>query len=116
MARTKQSFGVDDIFKKHEAQDVQETQQEQIVQEEQDTQPTYAQYAQDVLGVQELKDLDDTQGKKGHKLKRIGMAFSDINYVYIKRESKRNGLSMTEFVNEIISKYREVNTPNKPNL
>lgn len=54
----------------------------------------------------ECRKLGSTQGKKGQKLKRINMAFDDINYDYVTRESRRQGMSATAFVNMIIEQYR----------
>jgi hypothetical protein len=51
-----------------------------------------------------------TQGNRnGVKLKRINMAFSDANYDYITKESRRNGLSATAFVNKILDNNRNNN-------
>lgn len=60
--------------------------------------------AQEVQEVQE--ELKPTQGVKGSKRKRINMAFSDANYDYIVHESRRRGISATQFVNNIIAAYR----------
>lgn len=57
----------------------------------------------------EENTIGSTQGRKGHKLKRINMAFSDVNHEYIKTESKRIGISATEFTNKIIDLYRKNN-------
>lgn len=67
---------------------------------------------QEVQYVQELiqlpkKEIGNTQGKKGMKLKRINMAFSDDNHEYITIESRRRGISATAFVNLIIDLYRK---------
>ena len=65
--------------------------------------------AQEVHQVQEMmpgRELGSTQGKKGQKLRRINMAFSDQNHSYITYESRRRGLSATAFVNLIIDEYR----------
>jgi len=70
------------------AQDVQEVQQVSIVQTVQ-------------------KNIGTTQGKKGQKLKRINMAFSDVNHEYITKESRRQGISSTAFVNLIIDEYKK---------
>lgn len=51
-------------------------------------------------------EIGSTQGKKGQKLKRINMAFSDTNHEYITHESRRRGISSTAFVNYIIDEYR----------
>lgn len=53
------------------------------------------------------KEIGSTQGKKGEKLKRMTMAFSDVNYKYMTLESRRRGLSATAFVNKIIDGYRK---------
>ena len=53
------------------------------------------------------RDLGTTKGKKGQKLSRINMAFSDQNYNFIREESERLNMTMTEFVNELIKIYRE---------
>lgn len=58
---------------------------------------------------QQPKEIGTTQGKKGQKLKRINMAFSDINHEYIVRESRKIGISATAFVNQIIDLYRTQN-------
>lgn len=55
---------------------------------------------------EEKKDIGSTQGRKGQKLKRINMAFSDVNHEYITIESRRRGISATAFVNQIINDYR----------
>ena len=53
------------------------------------------------------RDLGTTKGKKGQKLSRINMAFSDENYNFVREESERLNMTMTEFVNELIKIYRE---------
>jgi len=69
---------------------------------------------QEVQQVQEAPKIKfgQTQGKKGHKAKRINMAFSDENHAYIKTESRKRGMYETNLVNMIIDEYREVNTKN----
>ena len=60
--------------------------------------------------VQEVKkEIGNTQGKKGMKLKRINMAFSDDNHDYITRKSRQMGISATAFVNLIIEQYKKNN-------
>ena len=65
---------------------------------------------QEVQKVQEVqnKEIGSTQGKKGQRLKRINMAFSDINHEYITKESRRQGMTATAFVNMIIDEYRQI--------
>lgn len=98
MARNKISnFSADeglfDRFKN--AQEVQDVQQVQEVQE--------------VKIAQTVKEIGSTQGKKGQKLKRINMAFSDANHEFIVTESRKNGISATAFVNRILDAYRNQN-------
>ncbi len=79
------------------AQEVQEVQQVQEVQE------VHEVHVQDTVM---KKKLGSTQGRKGVKLKRINLAFDDMNYEYIRLEAKRRGKTITEFVNGIIEDYR----------
>ena len=63
--------------------------------------------------VQQVQDVHEempaTQGKKGAKAKRLNLAYSDANYEYISKESRKRGLTMTQFLNDIIATYREYN-------
>lgn len=74
-----------------------------------------AQEVQEVQEVQQVainpsvKEIGSTQGKKGQKLKRINMAFSDINHQFIVSQSRKNGVSATAFVNSILDAYRSQN-------
>lgn len=43
-----------------------------------------------------------TQGRKGCKAPRINMAFTTENYDFLKRESKKNGETITQFANRMI--------------
>lgn len=98
MARNKISnFSADEgLFDKFKnAQEVQDVQQVQQVQE--------------VKIAQTVKEIGSTQGKKGQKLKRINMAFSDANHEFIVTESRKNGISATAFVNRILDAYRNQN-------
>lgn len=51
--------------------------------------------------------LVGTQGKKGQKLPRINMAFTTENHTYIKRRSRQEGMSITEYVNRLIDDDRK---------
>ena len=70
--------------------------------------------AQQVQHVQEVQkstvkknEYGTTQGNRnGIKLKRINMAFSDTNHEYITKESRRQGMSATAFVNILINNHR----------
>lgn len=74
-----------------------------------DTQGTqHAQEVQHAQHVQDNKDtLNNTQGRKGHKLPRINMAFTPENHEYIKRTSRQQGISATEFVNNLIEEDKK---------
>lgn len=103
----------------HEVQHVQDVPQVQEVHEEHEAQEV--QYAQEVHEVQDVQVVHDvqevqepqgreygtTQGKKGQHAKRINMAFSDDNHDFITRESRRQGMSATAFVNMIIDEYKK---------
>lgn len=60
-----------------------------------------------LFNLQTEKDIGTTQGKKGQKLKRINMAFSDSNHAFIVKESNRRGISYTLFVNQLVEAYRK---------
>ena len=47
--------------------------------------------------------ITGTQGRKGHKLPRINMAFTPDNHEYIKKVSRQQGISITEYVNNLIT-------------
>ncbi len=51
-------------------------------------------------------EIGDTRGRKGLKLPHAHLRFSEMNYDYLKYESRRRGLTMTEFINKIIEEYR----------
>lgn len=50
-----------------------------------------------------------TQGRKGMKIDRINMAFTTENMDYIRVMAGIRGLTMTQFVNEILDADREKN-------
>lgn len=47
-----------------------------------------------------------TQGRKGCKALRINMAFTPENHKYLKRHARKNGMTITEFCNQIITRDR----------
>lgn len=47
-----------------------------------------------------------TQGRKGCKAVRINMAFTPDNHGFIKKMARISGMTMTEFTNSIIERYR----------
>jgi len=48
-----------------------------------------------------------TQGRKGCKAARINMSFTPENHEFILFASRYKGMNFTQFVNNIIEKYRE---------
>jgi len=66
-----------------------------------DTEETYA---HDVIYA---KKYGTTQGKKGHKLKRIQIGFSDENFDYLEDESREIGMFLYEYVNFLVSDYAQ---------
>lgn len=106
MARNKTSkFGAAEGLFEMEKQKVSDVQKVCEVQEEKSV--------EEVKKVQQVQDVHEempaTQGKKGAKAKRLNLAYSDANYEYISKESRRRGLTMTQFLNDIIATYREYN-------
>ena len=105
MAKNRSSFGaVNNLFQtkettKQEEHDVQHVQRDINAQEVHEVQENNSYLKKDTL--------KGTQGKKGYKLPRINMAFTPENHKYITFESRRRGLSATEFVNKIISEYKD---------
>lgn len=53
-----------------------------------------------------ISGMPKTQGRKGQKLPRINMAFTPENYEFLRCYPRRNDLSMTEYVNQLIEKDR----------
>lgn len=47
-----------------------------------------------------------TQGRKGLKLPRINMGFSPENHDWLRLRSRQRGMTITEFVNEILDRER----------
>lgn len=48
-----------------------------------------------------------TQGRKGCKAARINMAFSPENHAFIQFVARYKGMSLTQFVNDVLDQYRE---------
>ena len=53
-----------------------------------------------------LYEIGDTQGRRGAKLPRINLAFSTVNHEFIRREAKREGVSITFYLNTLLDKVR----------
>lgn len=97
MARNKPSgFGVADDLGYNRVQEVQED----------NTRSTRS--SKDLVHeAQEVHEvMPSTQGRKGNKMKRINMAFSDENHEWITKESRRRGISATQYVNDLIAAAR----------
>lgn len=114
--QVQEAYNAHGVQHPQEVQFIQGVQQERHIQQtipQQGINPQYIQYVQGVQGVQVVqqeqqikKEIGSTQGKKGQKLKRINMAFSDDNHYYVTHESRRRGISATAFVNMIIDQYK----------
>ena len=64
---------------------------------------------QDTAGPDEQKERIDnmkTMGRKGCHAPRINLAFSGINYSFVKVMSRIKGQSLTQYVNGVIDAYR----------
>ena len=62
----------------------------------------------DTHDVQEVHaSREPTQGRKGKKLPRINMAFSQDNLEYLRLISRIEGVSMTEYVNQLLEVDKE---------
>lgn len=48
-----------------------------------------------------------TSGKKGVKLPRINLAFTQSNYDFVKIMAQVRGQSLTEFINDMLTEARE---------
>lgn len=90
----------------HEVHDTHDAQAEHKVQNTQEKNLTHETQEVQAENVGIKRTLGSTQGRKGEKLKRINLAFDDVNYEYVRIESRRRGKNITEFVNEIIEDYR----------
>lgn len=52
-------------------------------------------------------ELGMSQGRKGLKLKRMTMAFSDINYDFMRTYARQKGISATQLINDLLSELRK---------
>lgn len=57
-----------------------------------------------------VQEVHSTQGRKGEKQQRINMAFSPENLNYMRAMAGLKGISITRFVNDLISQDREKNS------
>ena len=85
---------------------VQEVHQEQeIKQEVKQEDNTDKVETVDIIGSPVIR-LGATQGRKGLKLPRINMGFSPENHDWLRLRSRQRGMTITEFVNEILDRER----------
>lgn len=56
---------------------------------------------------QEFSNSLQTKGRKGVKLPRINLAFSQENYDYVRTMSKAAGMTYTEFIDKILRDHKE---------
>lgn len=54
-----------------------------------------------------FRSLATTSGRKGVKMRRINMAFTDENYLFVKTGARCYGRTMTQFVNDILTRFVE---------
>lgn len=57
---------------------------------------------QETHDTQETHRTQHTQPRKGQKLPRINMAFSEDNLEYLQHISRLKGVSMTQYTNDLI--------------
>lgn len=64
----------------------------------------YEKNTQEVQHAQEvnIRSTRGTQGRKGCKMPRINMAFEPDIHEWIQKSARRNGITMTNFVNSIL--------------
>ena len=75
--------------------------------------PQQVQEVQNTPTEQEIKKAQaeqQTQGKKGYKMHRINMAFTPDNIDFIRAISKLKGVTMTQYINELLDLEREKHT------
>ena len=89
--RGKEAFFTDDAFKVEAEVEVQEQEQEVVVE-----QPVSV--ADPVDDLSAYAAPTGTQGKKGQKVPRMNLAIPEDVYEYIRRESRRNGMTYSEFI------------------
>lgn len=58
---------------------------------------------------QQKPQAPSTQGRKGQKRQRINMAFDDENIEYLRLMSRFEGVSMTQYVNDLLDEDRKIN-------
>ena len=50
--------------------------------------------------------LPQTQGRKGHKRLRHNMAFTKVNHEFMLTQARKQGITMTEYVNKLLDDAR----------
>lgn len=68
-------------------------------------QPVYSMIEQQELD--EAREAMQTQGREGMKAMRINMAFTPSNIDFVRTMAAIRGVTMTQFVNDIIARERE---------
>lgn len=89
---------------------VQEVQDVQQVQDVQEVEPKTAEplihHGQEVQDVQEVWSRK-TQGKKGAELPRAHISLSPAAYNYLRQASARNGLNMSQYIENLLFADKE---------
>ena len=62
---------------------------------------------QDKVNENRNLELGMSQGRKGLKLKRMTMAFSDMNYDFMRTYARQKGITATQLVNDLLSELRK---------
>ena len=65
--------------------------------------------AQPATQTNDVQEVHSTQGRKGARQQRINMAFSPENLDYMRVMAGLKGISVTQFVNDLIAQDREKN-------
>jgi len=78
----------------------------------------FAEFGKDLINkkeeqTQEANTIDERkkfgyQGEKGHKMKRINMPFTDDNHAFLKREAEKQGIWISELINNILDEHRKI--------
>lgn len=104
--RGKSPFFTDDEFlaevqEVHQEQDIKQEAKQEVKQEANVGKVETV----DIIGSSVIR-FGATQGRKGLKLPRINMGFSPENHDWLRLRSRQRGMTITEFVNEILDRER----------
>ena len=69
--------------------------------------PTYV-YSEEEA--REMRIANTTQGRKGCRLHRLNLALSDDMYDYVRTMARASGLTITDYMQRIVSRHMAENT------